>query len=75
MWHADKRQHHRWVQIPAAQALGMDESLHTGKILRYDTFSFYGFQWDGTAFIDQAIAPMTERMKKEAVDAVFLTPA
>lgn len=39
------------------------------------SYSFYGFQWESTDFISQAIAPMTEKMKAEAVDAVVLTPA
>ncbi len=39
------------------------------------SYSFYGFQWDSTDFMTQAIVPMTEKMKAERVDAVFLTPA
>ena len=39
------------------------------------SYSFYGFQWDSTDFITQGIAPMTEKMKAEEVDAVVLTPA
>jgi hypothetical protein len=38
-------------------------------------WSFYGFQWQSTEFIEQAIAPMSEGMRKEGVDAVLLTPA
>ena len=38
-------------------------------------YSFYGFQWEGTDFLETAIAPMAESMKAEAVEAVFLTPA
>lgn len=38
-------------------------------------YSFYGFQWDGLDYIDQGIAPMTAKMKAEAVEAVLLTPA
>jgi hypothetical protein len=38
-------------------------------------YSFYGFQWQNTEFVDQAIAPMAEDMRREAVDAVLLTPA
>lgn len=37
-------------------------------------YSFYGYQWDN-GFLDQAIAPMTEQMLAEGVDAVILTPA
>jgi D-proline reductase (dithiol) PrdB len=38
-------------------------------------YSFYGFQWDGSGFLDRAIAPMAEQMAAEQVEAVFLTPA
>ncbi|MBI9083263.1 MAG: hypothetical protein JEZ11_06655 [Desulfobacterales bacterium] len=37
-------------------------------------YSFYGYQWSND-FLDQAIAPMTEQMLAEGVDAVILTPA
>jgi D-proline reductase (dithiol) PrdB len=37
-------------------------------------YSFYGFQWQSMAFLDQAIAPMAERMRKEGAEAVILTP-
>lgn len=40
-----------------------------------NSYSFYGFQWESTDFLDQSIAPMTRQMKDEQVDAVFLTPA
>ena len=38
-------------------------------------YSFYGFQWDSTDFLAEAIEPMCVRMKDEGVDAVILTPA
>lgn len=38
------------------------------------SYSFYGFQFQGTGFLDKAIAPMADRMRKEEVDAVLLTP-
>ncbi|MGE5258695.1 MAG: glycine/sarcosine/betaine reductase selenoprotein B family protein [Hyphomicrobiales bacterium] len=38
-------------------------------------YSFYGFQWQNTEFIREAIAPMANQMKQENVDAVLLTPA
>ena len=38
-------------------------------------YSFYGFQWNGTGFLKQAIEPMAKTMREEGVDAVFLTPA
>ena len=38
-------------------------------------YSFYGFQWERTGFLQTAIAPMAKNMKAEGVDAVILTPA
>jgi len=38
-------------------------------------YSFYGFQWESTEFIDTAIAPMAEQMAREKVEAALLTPA
>jgi D-proline reductase (dithiol) PrdB len=38
-------------------------------------YSYYGFQWQSTDFLKQAIEPMAEKMKAEGVDAVLLTPA
>jgi D-proline reductase (dithiol) PrdB len=38
-------------------------------------YSFYGYQWQNTDFIEQAIAPMAGRMLEEGVEAVLLTPA
>lgn len=39
------------------------------------SYSFYGFQWQGTEWLATAIEPMVDRMKEERVEAVFLTPA
>lgn len=38
-------------------------------------YSFYGFQWQRTEFLKEAIEPIAARMKDEGVDAAFLTPA
>ncbi len=38
-------------------------------------YSFYGFQWRSTDFLEQAIEPVSRNMKKEEVEAVLLTPA
>jgi D-proline reductase (dithiol) PrdB len=38
-------------------------------------YSFYGFQWERTDFLKEAIAPIAEQMRSEAVDAVIMTPA
>lgn len=62
------------VMLPLAR---LEEFAEDGMIgeLAPTSYSFYGFQWESTEFIDRAIAPMTEKMKAEAVDAVLLTPA
>ena len=38
-------------------------------------YSFYGFQWERTEFLTEAIEPMAAKMKTEGVEAVLLTPA
>ena len=38
-------------------------------------YSFYGFQWQNTDFLNEAIAPISKKMKQEGVEAVLLTPA
>jgi D-proline reductase (dithiol) PrdB len=38
-------------------------------------YSYYGFQWQSTDFLKQAVEPMAKKMKVEGVDAVLLTPA
>jgi D-proline reductase (dithiol) PrdB len=38
-------------------------------------YSFYGFQWQSTEFVQTAIAPMVDQMRREKVDAALLTPA
>ena len=62
------------VMLPLAR---LEEYAEEGTIgeLAPTSYSFYGFQWDSLDFIDQAIAPMTTKMKAEAVDAALLTPA
>lgn len=38
-------------------------------------YSFYGFQWQNTEFLTEAIEPISKKMKEERVEAVILTPA
>jgi D-proline reductase (dithiol) PrdB len=38
-------------------------------------YSYYGFQWQSTEFLKEAIEPMAKKMKEEGADAVLLTPA
>ena len=39
------------------------------------SYSFYGFQWQSTDFLKEAIEPISKRMKLEGVEAVLMTPA
>jgi D-proline reductase (dithiol) PrdB len=45
------------------------------KHLAPSSFSFYGYQWENTDFIKEAIEPISTRMKLEEVEAVLMTPA
>jgi D-proline reductase (dithiol) PrdB len=38
-------------------------------------YSFYGFQWQSTEFLQEAIEPISCKLKQEEVEAVLLTPA
>jgi len=42
---------------------------------RFQLLSLYGFQWQNTDFLKEAIEPISRRMKLEGVEAVLLTPA
>ncbi len=62
------------VMLPLDRIQALAEQGKVGE-LAPTSYAFYGFQWGRNGFLDQAIAPMIERMKDEAVDAVLLTPA
>ena len=38
-------------------------------------YSFYGFQWENTDFLKEAIEPISKKMGLERVEAVLMTPA
>jgi D-proline reductase (dithiol) PrdB len=38
-------------------------------------YSLYGFQWQNTDFLKEAIEPISKSMKLEGVEAVLMTPA
>jgi hypothetical protein len=38
-------------------------------------YSFYGFQWQNTEFLKEAIEPISKKMTFEGVEAVLMTPA
>ena len=38
-------------------------------------YSYYGFQWQNTDFLSKSFEPISKQMKREGVEAVFITPA
>jgi D-proline reductase (dithiol) PrdB len=62
------------VMLPLARMAELESEGVVGRLAQ-SAYSFYGFQWQSTAFIETAIAPMAERMEAQGVDAVLLTPA
>jgi hypothetical protein len=62
------------VILPLARMAEFEEEKIIGR-LAPTAFSFYGFQWQNTDFLKEAIEPISKGMKKEGVEVVFLTPA
>jgi D-proline reductase (dithiol) PrdB len=62
------------VILPLARMVELEKEGIIGK-LAPTSFSFYGFQWQNTDFLSEAIEPMARVMKREGVEAVLLTPA
>jgi D-proline reductase (dithiol) PrdB len=62
------------VILPLARMAELEKEGIIGS-LAPTSYSFYGFQFQSTAFIQQGIEPMADRMRKEGVEAVILTPA
>ena len=62
------------VILPLARMREFEREGIIGR-LAPTAYSFYGFQWENTDFLTEAIKPMSERIREEGVDAVILTPA
>lgn len=62
------------VMLPLARMADFEQEGVIG-ILAPSSYSFYGFQWQSTDFVTEAIEPMSKQMMAEGVDAVILTPA
>ncbi len=62
------------VMLPLARMSEFEQEGIIGR-LAPTAYSFYGFQWESTDFLKEAIEPMSKRMQEEGVDAVILTPA
>jgi D-proline reductase (dithiol) PrdB len=62
------------VLLPLRRMAELEKEGIIGK-LAPTSYSFYGFQWESTNFLSEAIEPISVRMKGEGVEAVLLTPA
>jgi hypothetical protein len=60
--------------LPLARMAEFEKEGVIGR-LAPTSYSFYGFQWENTEFLKEAIAPISRKMKLEGVEAVLLTPA
>ena len=62
------------VMLPLARMAEFEGEGTIGR-LAPTSYSFYGFQWNKTDFLTEAIEPISKKMKEEDVEAVLLTPA
>jgi D-proline reductase (dithiol) PrdB len=62
------------VMLPLGIVAELEKEGRIGR-LAPTAYSFYGFQWQSTDFLTEAIEPMCPKMREEGVDAVILTPA
>jgi len=62
------------VILPLARIAEFEQGKIIGR-LAATAYSFYGFQWQNTEFLSEAIEPISKKMKLEKVEAVLLTPA
>jgi len=62
------------VMLPLQRMTEFEEEGIIGR-LAPTAYSFYGFQWENTDFLREAIEPISIGMKGEGVEAVLLTPA
>jgi len=62
------------VMLPLRRMAELESEGIIGR-LAPTAYSFYGFQWQNTDFLKEAIEPISKKMKAEEVEAVILTPA
>jgi D-proline reductase (dithiol) PrdB len=62
------------VILPLARMAEFEQEKIIGR-LAPTSYSFYGFQWQNTDFLEEAIEPISKRMKLEGVETVLMTPA
>ena len=62
------------VMLPIDRMTELEREGAIGRLAETH-YSFYGFQWESTEFVETAIAPMAAQMAREEVQAALLTPA
>ena len=62
------------VILPLARMAEFEQEGIIGR-LAPTSYSFYGFQWQNTDFLNEAIEPISKKMKLAGVEAVLMTPA
>ena len=62
------------VILPLARMAEFEQERIIGH-LAPTSYSFYGFQWQNTDFLEEAIEPISKKMKLEGVEAILMTPA
>jgi D-proline reductase (dithiol) PrdB len=62
------------VILPLARMAELEQEKIIGR-LAPTAYSFYGFQWENTDFLKEAIEPISKKMELEGVEAVLMTPA
>jgi D-proline reductase (dithiol) PrdB len=62
------------VILPLARMAEFEKEKVIGR-LAPTAYSFYGFQWQNTEFLSEAIEPISKKMKVEGAEAVLMTPA
>ncbi len=62
------------VMLPLARMAEFEQEGVIGRFAAH-SYSFYGYQWQNTDFLKEAIEPISHHMKREGVEAVLLTPA
>ncbi len=62
------------VILPLARMAEFERERIIGR-LAPTSYSFYGFQWQNTDFLKEAIEPISRKMTLEGAEAVLMTPA
>jgi D-proline reductase (dithiol) PrdB len=62
------------VILPLDRMVEFEQEKIIGR-LAPSSYSFYGFQWQNTDFLKEAIEPISKKMRAEGVEAVLMTPA